>query len=151
MNFIDDDIINLLNQISTEIRTIENIIELFTDKSIFFFYLHNRIGSYLTKIEKDNLNTLLSINLIKKGDICILKDTDDSKWALCIDIIDRRFRKYFKLLYKDKDKNIKIDEIVGGRVTPYLDKLLPENSQDMRFDGSYIYETYYWDNNIKYF
>jgi len=150
MNFIDNEIIELLNELNTNFIKHENIIELFTKTTIFHFYLHNRIGSYLTKIEKDNINQFLNNNIIKKGDICIHKVENYYKWALCMNKSEDYGRIDFEIMTMENQKII-IKREVGGKVIPFQDKLLPENTDEMRFDGSNIYETYIWKSQIKYF
>ena len=154
MNIIDQSISDLLSNIKSKgqknkLNNNINISDILDDGQIFTDFLHNRLGTYLSKIERENIITITRPN-IKEGDICIYKD-DDFKWALCIKI-DKTHAYILKytIIYKSKKKGFCSAEITSGRLTTYLDKLIPENSGDMRYDSSYIYETYEFDNLINY-
>ena len=152
VNLIDDEIILLLTNIKQFIDTTGNeIIDIFIKSPFFYYYLHNRIGTKLTKIENDNINNVLSRNLIKPGDMCIIKTTNESRWALCLEILNPNpYRTFFKLIYKNNQDKIVVEDINSGRVIPHLDKLPLENSFEMRYDTNYIYETYYFENSVNY-
>ena len=159
-----NEIIDLLNQIvkTTNTDTIEEIKDLFTKTPIFYDYLHNRMGTYLTKVEKENINPSLIPSLIKEGDLCIFKEgPDEYKWAICLKINTlsrartRGFpgnRHTYNIVCRNKTRQLTIQENVKGpKIIPSLDKILQENSNDMRYDGSYIFETYTFENTICYF
>ena len=162
-NYPSDEIINLLNEIVKIMNNKDKdkeIKDLFTTTPIFYDYLHNRMGTYLTKVERENMNTSLIPSLIKEGDLCILKE-EDFKWAICLKIkpLPRaRTRGYggnkytYTVVCRNKTKQLTIHENVPvARIIPNLEKILQENLNDMRYDGSYIFETYTFENKICYF
>ena len=155
INMIDPEISSLLKNITKYVNENSNntnfsIEDIFTKNIYFASFLHNRIGTVLTKNEKDNLNPYIIPN-IKKGELCVYRHTNNEYyWAMCVDINDQNFAKYYDIIYKENKQYTYKPRIVSFNIQSYFEKLLPESSGDMRYDGSYIFETYDLNNSVDY-
>jgi hypothetical protein len=110
----------------------------------FKSFLHNRIGTYLYKTEKDNANLGLIVNRnFKKGEILIYeKNAGEYMWVLYVDSIN-----IWSSLILNKDNNNYIEETINNHsLYPYYDKISQDSKKNMKFDENNIFETYIFNN-----
>ena len=113
-------------------------------------YLHNRIGTLLTKFEKENVNTITIPNFdTYKGKLLVYqKRYQEFVWVLYVDNINQFSCNVITLepnnsIYTTINVNkTSLHELLGN------EKIIPDSSKNMIFNESYIYETYNIDNLI---
>jgi hypothetical protein len=83
-NDFDNIVVDIINKISLNIQTTNNLIDVFSN--VFQSYFHNKIGSVVTNYEKDNFTIFNRPNTVKgmtKGNILIRrKRYDDYDWVM---------------------------------------------------------------------
>jgi hypothetical protein len=111
-------------------------------------YLHNRVGTYLYKSEKDvnNLNER-NFNSSSEGSL-IIYEIKHSEYIWVIYNGDSDTPGMKKIYYKDNNNNIKREDV---RVTslhthPVGEPIIQDTTKGMRYDEAYIFETYNLDN-----
>jgi hypothetical protein len=133
----DDSIINLLKSMYND--SIGNI----ADYTIKYFgeFVHNRVGTLLTKNEKENIN-LLSRPDFTTGNLMIWqKRFQEYEWVIYTNpgsVIHKK-----KVLIKTGDMYNEQEVFVSSLYSyPSNEKILPNSSNKMKFDEAHIYETY---------
>lgn len=123
---------NMLNNPQTNIR--DYLITFFGD------YIHNRVGTLLTKNEKENINILTKPVFIKGKLMAYQKRYQEFEWVIYYE--DSGLKK--KILTTDG----KTLEVFSNSLYSYPENeiILPESKRNMKFDDYHIYETYNLDN-----
>ena len=142
----DSDIITLLTTMYNHvIPTTGNMTDYFT---IFFGeFVHNRVGSLLLKSEKDNISVFSRPNF-NKGNLMIWqKRFQEYEWVIYIGPAPLSPLKKLVLI-KNINGNYTESEVFTSSLYGYPEneKVLPESKKNMKYDETYIYETYNLDN-----
>jgi hypothetical protein len=139
----DDSILELLKKMkraSTSITKIREFIPQF-----FGEFVHNRIGTLLSKNEKDNINILSRPNFDRGNLMIWQKRFQEYEWVIFLGNGTNEYKK--KILIKD-GYNYTHQEVFTSALFSYPSNeiLLPDSSNKMKFDEAHIYETYNLDN-----
>ena len=157
INTLDDDVLNLLRNLYDAINDGKTtIISLFNNPLYFGCFLHNRIGTKLSKSEIDNINLHLTSKL-NPGELCIHRNKGEYYWAIYLgeskktnqDPVQYPLLNQHDIIIKDDINNtyeIKSKNRVLIQSYNSIDKILPESKNNMRYDNDYIYETYNFGN-----
>jgi hypothetical protein len=133
----DDSVIDLLKNMynDTSSKTIKDfIIKYFNE------FLHNRIGTLLYKSEKENINLLSKPNF-NKGNIMIYKRRyEEYEWIIFVDDDKTNYLK--KNIISKKDNKYNQESVFSASLFGYPEMILPETQGNMKYNESYIYETY---------
>jgi len=139
-----DDILDLLKKMYTDPLTeISDFIPKY-----FGEFVHNRVGTFLTKNEKENINLLSRPNFIQGNLLVWHKRNQEYEWVIDLgevtnDILRR------KILTKDNNTyQERIVFVNSLKSYPPNEKIFPNSSNKMKFDEAHIYETYDLDNLI---
>ena len=139
-SILDESIINFLKKMHDD--TITDI----KDYLIKYFgeFLHNRIGTLLYKSERENINMLSKPNFTKGNLIIYKKRYEEYEWAIYVDSVNYLKK---KIIIKDGNE-YKLTEVFSSSLYGYPENetILPETKNNMRYDTSYIYETYNLNN-----
>ena len=116
----------------------------------FRCYLHNRIGTFLSKGEKENLNTSSPPDFDKNlGKLLVYEERyNEFIWVLHTRIVDP-YNCEIIILNQHNTNHSKI--IVNKTTLKDLlgnEKIVPESTKNMNYNESYIYETYNIDNLV---
>jgi len=149
-NVITESILSLITNIHNSLENIDNyeISDLF--QKHFINFVHNRIGTLLTKMEKDNIqeNTLIDVDRNIGKLVPYMERNDVFKWCILMkrDTDTGRVNNCYILLKNDND-SYERKSVTIGSLKNYLsnEPILPNNSSIMKFDENNIYETYYFD------
>jgi hypothetical protein len=140
----DDSVLNLLTNMHK--FNSNNIKDYFIE--FFKNFLHNRVGTLLTKTEKENIN--LNFNPIFKNNegklMPYLKRFQEYEWVIYLGDNGPR-----KNIIRMINNNLEIVQVFPTTLKSYPDneKIFPETKKSMKYDESYIYETYDLNNLIK--
>jgi hypothetical protein len=139
----DESILELLKEMYKD-TTISKVRE-FIPK-YFGEFVHNRIGTLLSKNEKDNINMLSKPNFVRGNLMVWQKRFQEYEWVVDLGEFTPDGLKR-KVLVKD-GKNYLPKEIFISSLFSYPsnEKILPDSSNKMKFDEAHIYETYNLDN-----
>jgi hypothetical protein len=132
----DDSIINLLTRMHNEKELIlikEYIIKYFSE------FLHNRIGTLLYKSEKENINNLSKPNFIQGNMMVYRRRYEEYEWVMFVGDDDNLLKK--KIICK-KGENYEQMSVFSSSLFGYPEYVYPETSKNMKYDETYIYETY---------
>jgi len=134
-----DEIITLLEKIDK--KNFNSIIEYIPE--FFSEYVHNRVGTLLTKTERDLINSLYVPKIDPGMLISYAPKFDEHYWAIFKGKIDRRTS---KILIKEKNSYV-IKDVPNSKLKnyPLNEKVIFDNVKNMKFEESYIYETYNFD------
>lgn len=139
----DESILDLLKKIYTDISVL-NIKDLIP--KYFGEFVHNRVGTLLSKNEKDNINILSRPNFIRGNLMVYQKRFQEYEWVVDLGEFTMNGLKR-KILIKDEKNYIEYEVFVSSLFSyPSNEKLLPDSSNKMKFDEAHIYETYNLDN-----
>jgi hypothetical protein len=107
-------------------------------------FVHNRVGTLLSKSEKDNINILSRPNFIKGNLMIWQKRFQEYVWVVYLNTSTNNLKK--KILFKENDNYIEIEVFNSSLFSyPSTEKILPNSSNKMKFDEYHIYETYNLD------
>jgi hypothetical protein len=139
----DDSIIELLKKMynDSSITKISDFIPKY-----FGEFVHNRVGTLLTKNEKDNINILSRPNFVRGNLMIWQKRFQEYEWVIDLGefTLDGLKR---KVLVKDGNNYLPLEVFVSSLYSyPSNEKILPDSSNKMKFDEAHIYETYNLDN-----
>ena len=110
----------------------------------FSVFIHNRIGTKLYKSERENINMLSKPDFIK-GNLMIYKRRyEDYEWVIFIE--DDASSSLRKKIISMKDNIYNHESVFSSALFGYPEKVFPETNKNMRYDESYIYETYNFNN-----
>jgi len=143
----DEEILTLLKNIYNEIDNDTIISDLIP--KFFGEFVHNRVGSLLSRYEKENINKLSRPNF-KKGNLLVYqKRYEEYEWVIFISDHKSDSNKK-QILVKESDRYIIKEIHYAGRLFGYPEneKILQEPKKNMKYDESNIYETYNLDNII---
>jgi len=142
----DEDILTLLKNIYNKINDDIIISDLIPE--FFGEFVHNRVGSLLTRYEKENINKLSRPNFRKGNLIVYQKRYDEYEWVIYIG--DSTGTNLKKILMKEKEIYTIKEIHSAGRLFSYPEneKILQEPKKNMKYDEANIYETYNLDNII---
>jgi len=134
-----DEIITLLENMDK--KNFNSIIEYIPE--FFSEYVHNRVGTLLTKTERELINTLYVPKIDPGMLISYAPKYDEHYWAIFKEKIDRRTS---KILIKEKNSYV-IKDVPNSKLKnyPLNEKVIFDNVKNMKFEESYIYETYNFD------
>ena len=109
----------------------------------FSEFVHNRIGTLLTKTEVELTNSLYKSKLKKGLILAYLKRFQDYEWVIYLDKLDN-FRS--NILIKSGNE-YKIEQVFNNKLYSYPDneKINFDTIKNMKYDESHIYETYNFD------
>lgn len=142
----DESILELLKKIyqDSSINKIRDFIPKY-----FGNYVHNRVGTLLTKTEKDNINLLSKPNF-NKGNLMIWqKRYQEYEWVVDLGTFTPDGLKR-KILIKDGNNYVEHEAFISTLYSyPSNEKVLPESSKNIKFDEAHIYETYNLDDLVK--
>ena len=138
----DENILQLLRSIKNSKNTnIEDCIP-----ECFKEFLNNRVGTLLTVSEKENINMLTKPNFnAMKGSLMVYQERFDKYvWAVYIGDDSSNPNKKRIVIKDNNGKYIIPLPVFGNSLYSYPAdlKVLPESSKNMKYDESYIYETY---------
>ena len=134
-----DEIITLLENIDKKnFNSIKDYIPEF-----FSEFIHNRVGTLLTKSERELVNTLYVPKIEPGMLISYAPKYEEHYWAIFKEKIDRRTS---RILIKDKNSYV-VKNIPNTKLKnyPLNEKVIFDNVKNMKFEESYIYETYNFD------
>ena len=139
-----EEIIDLLQKMHNEnLSDIKDFIP-----NYFGEYVHNRIGSLLTKSEVENIN-LLSKPRFLKGNLMIYQERANQYiWVIYIDKVVSPNDLKCVILKKDLNNQYKKEEVFKKKLYGYPEneKIYPETKKNMKYDESHIYESYNIDS-----
>ena len=139
----DDIILDLFKSIkNNKLEKIEDYIF-----EYFKCYTHNRIGTNLTKTEKENIHepyTHPTDEHIGKP-VVMVSGFDTFIWVLYLGNSDTN-PQCRKILSKNKTFQVVDVNKMTLNVYPLDEKLKPESRKNMKYDDNYIYESYNLDN-----
>jgi hypothetical protein len=144
-NKISDDTKNIINNINTIFNntTFTNIIDIIKKKDIFSDYLHNRVGTLLTKNEKDNVNLFANNVQYNKGNLIVYESRyQEFKWAIYCNSTNTN---QHEIITKDNHK-FDIKTVYSGTIHNYPDIVHPDSTDKMKYDESHIYERYNYES-----
>ena len=141
----DDSILDLLRKMSNN-STLSNIKDFIHE--YFGEFVHNRVGTLVTKTEKENINIFSRPNFVKGNLMVWQKRFQEYEWIVFIgEYIDpitqiiNPMRK--EILTKVGNDYMKIQVFTNSLYGyPENEKVFPETKQNMKYDESHIYETY---------
>lgn len=112
-------------------------------------FVHNRVGTLLSKNEKDNINILSRPNFVRGNLMVWQKRFQEYEWVVDLgDFTPDGLKR--KVLIKDGKNYIPNEVFVSSLFSyPSNEKVLPDSSSKMKFDEAHIYETYNLDNLVK--
>ena len=116
-------------------------------KKYFTNYLHNRIGTLLTRNEKEIVN-ILNRPILKPGKLIINQTRyDEYEWVLYKNI-DLTNPHLHWIYYKDNNNNIIEKSIRAFNLIGYSEtnNILPDNTYLINFDEKNLIEKYNLDN-----
>jgi hypothetical protein len=142
-----DDIIDLLERMHNDnFSDIKDFISKY-----FCEYVHNRIGTLLTKSEVDNFNMLFN-SRFSSGTLMIFHSRyEEYEWVIYLgklkDKLDPNYDYKCRILTKTGNK-YEEQEVFNLNLYSYPEneKINPETSRYMKYDESHIYETYNIDS-----
>ena len=112
------------------------------DYIITFFgdYIHNRVGTLLTKSEKENINILTKPVFINGKLMAYQRRYQEFEWVI--------YYNNSGLKKKILTSNGIIEEVFTNSLYSYPENeiILPETKRNMKFDEYHIYESYNLDN-----
>jgi hypothetical protein len=142
----DDSIIALLKNMynDSSSQSIRDFIPKF-----FGEFVHNRVGTLLLKSEKENVFTYSRPNFITGNLIIWEKRFNEFEWVIYIgDVSGNPFKK--QILTKVGNTYEIIEVFISSLLGyPANEKVLPDSKKNMKYDESYIYETYTLDDLTK--
>ncbi len=141
----DETILDLLKNMysDTSISMIKDFIPKY-----FGEFVHNRVGTLLSKNEKDNINILSRPNFVRGNLIVWQKRFQEYEWVVDLGEFTSGGLKR-KVLIKDGKNYIQNEVFVNSLFSyPSNEKILPDSSNKMKFDEAHIYETYNLDNLV---
>nr|QFG74544.1 MAG: hypothetical protein [Megaviridae environmental sample] len=104
MGSLDEEIIDIISNLHSKIDKNTNLKDLILNTKSFYGYLHNRIGTLLTKSEKDNVS-MITIPKFKKGGLVIYqKRFNEYVWAV---YLSSESKNKHNIIYKDNSNFIK--------------------------------------------
>jgi hypothetical protein len=139
----DESILDLLKKMNmdTSISTIKDFIPKY-----FGEFVHNRVGTLLSKNEKDNINILSRPNFVRGNLIVWQKRFQEYEWVIDLGESTTDGLKR-KVLIKENKNYVQKEVFVSSLFSyPSNEKVLPDSSNKMKFDEAHIYETYNLDN-----
>ncbi len=114
-------------------------------------FVHNRVGTLLTKTEADNIN-MLSKPVFSSGNLMVWqKRYQEYEWAVYLGKLsnpsDPNYDIKCRILTKSGD-NYTEQEVFNNTLYGYPEneKIYPETKRNMKYDESHIYETYSLDS-----
>uniref|UniRef100_A0A6C0H7E1 Uncharacterized protein n=1 Tax=viral metagenome TaxID=1070528 RepID=A0A6C0H7E1_9ZZZZ len=113
-------------------------------------FLHNKIGTYLTKDERTKID-IIQINTknIRAGRLCVEKNPEDDnyRWIMPYKITSSDSPQWCVFRKNNYTDDIELVEIHPSNIYAYLtnEKLSPLSQKEYRYDGSHIYEIYSLD------
>jgi len=134
-----DEIITLLENLEKENFT---LIKDFIPK-IFNEFLHNRVGTLLTKSEVELTNTFFKPKFTPGTMLVYKQRNDEYIWVILKNKINQNNSNIII-----KQKNIYSEKSVQNKKLfcyPSNEKIIFDSVKNMKFDESYIYETYNFD------
>lgn len=138
----DDSIIDLLNRIHKDLTT--NNIRDFLSK-YFGEFVHNRVGSLLTKTEKDNINIISKPNFNKGNLMAWQKKYQEYEWVIYIG--DSTTSPLKKQILVKENNNFVSKDVFTATLFSYPDNemILPDSRNNFKYDENHIYERYNLD------
>jgi hypothetical protein len=112
-------------------------------KKYFKFFLHNKIGSLLTKTEKEIIN-ILNRPVLNNGNLIIYQERyDEYRWVL-YDGSDSSNSLIHNILNKDDTNKIIIQNTRAFNLVGYpeINKIFPENKDNVNYDEKNLIEKY---------
>ncbi len=140
----DESILDLLRKMwnNTTLDDIKDFIH-----EYFGEFVHNRVGTLVTKTEKDNINMMSRPNFTKGNLMVWQKRFQEYEWVVFVgDHIEpsgnvNPMKK--EILTKVANDYVKLPVFTNTLYGyPENEKVLPESKQHMKYDESHIYETY---------
>ena len=141
---IPSDIINLIINIHTECKNNKNISIQELIPKYFSIYLHNRVGTYVLKSEKEHIPTSSNFSPKKQSLIIWQERADEYKWAIYKD--DQTGNPYYHNIIINRQGEIQCVHATILYLYPPSEQILPKSTTTLKYDETHIFETYNLDN-----
>lgn len=141
---IPTDINQLIKDIHNSLTNLpnKNIFDIIPD--FFSGYLHNRVGTPLTKSERENIPTMSNFNSRKNSLIIWQSRNDIYTWVIYAGYAPTS--KFHHKIITDRTGTTVIVHETSLYVYPTSEQILPTSTSTMKYDETNIFETYNLDN-----
>jgi hypothetical protein len=107
--------------------------------------VHNRVGTSVTKTEKENINIYSRPNFLKGNLIIWQKRYQEFEWVVYLG--DSEIPNQKQILTKNGNNYVKQDVYTNAIYGyPENERIFPETKKNLKYDENHIYETYNFDS-----
>ena len=122
-NQLDDIIKKLITNIHNSVNVLSNIIE--TIPNNFKQYVHNKVGTLLTKFEKENFSLFNKPSYVDGNLMIRQRRFDEYEWVIYLGVAGNKKKILTRDRTKDKE-NLLEEEVFPSTLFSYFEKVLPE-------------------------
>ena len=135
---LDSKVLNLISNIKTKLNVNNNIKDIITE--CFPEYIHNRVGTQLTKPERDSLSLVTMPKLVEGSLIVYQERYDEYRWA----IYNGDNGKKKSIILKDNNDKIDKRDVFSYSLKEYPDanNLYQTSEKTFRLNKDSLIETY---------